>query len=289
MKKLALGTVQFGVPYGIANKAGQVSSLEARRIIEKAHCAGFGTLDTAAGYGESESVLGSIGIDNWRVVSKLPKLPENIADAQAWVRESFEESVRRLKQKKLYGYLLHSPDDLLGERGKEIFASVQDLKEAGFIEKTGYSVYSPEQLDLIWHNFPPDLVQIPFNIIDRRMQTTGWLDTMHKAGVEIHSRSAFLQGLLLMNAQSRPRKFNKWSGLWLQWHEWLREQNISPLQACLSYVMSQPEINQVVIGVEGTKQLEEIILTDKSKNILLPETFSSADADLINPSRWALL
>src|SRR3990172_7099104 len=110
--KLALGTVQFGLPYGVANLHGQVSFDEARAILNYAETAGLDMLDTAVAYGNSEQHLGEIGVTQWQVVSKLPAIPEACADVAAWVGASVEASLQRLQIRQLHGLLLHSPAQL---------------------------------------------------------------------------------------------------------------------------------------------------------------------------------
>src|SRR5262245_8105630 len=116
-RRLALGTVQFGLRYGIANEIGQVGRDQAAAILAHAHAAEVDTLDTAIGYGQSEQRLGEIGVAGWRVVSKLPSIPESCADVSRWVHESLDGSLSRLGIPKLYGLLLHRPQELLGRNG----------------------------------------------------------------------------------------------------------------------------------------------------------------------------
>ena len=113
MNRLALGTVQFGLNYGIANQQGQVSHDEAKAILDHASAHGIDTLDAAIAYGNSEQRLGEIGVQHWQVVSKLPAIPEGCSDISQWVADSVKESLQRLKIKRLYGLLLHRPQQLL--------------------------------------------------------------------------------------------------------------------------------------------------------------------------------
>lgn len=288
-KLLALGTVQFGLPYGIANQSGQVDLHEAKNILAYASDKGIITLDTAIAYGESESVLGKIGVEHWQVISKLPTLPSEDVFVNEWVNESVKHSLKRLGIPKLRGLLLHSSQQLLGPQGKELYKSMIALKEQGKIEKIGVSIYSPDELDVLWPLYQFDIVQAPFNILDRRLDTSGWLTRLHMAGVEVHTRSAFLQGLLLMKATERPDEFKRWHSLWGQWDQWLENNNLSPLQACLGFVMSHKEIDRAVFGVDSLKQLKEILANDYDFSLEMPNTLMSDDLDLINPSCWSLL
>lgn len=285
-KRLALGTVQFGLPYGIANQAGQVSRDEATAILDHAWAMGFDTLDTAIAYGESEQRLGEIGVGQWQIISKLPAIPEPCTDVTAWVRESVLGSLERLRIPKLHGLLLHRAQQLLGPQGDALYRALIALKDQGMVEKIGVSIYGPDELDALWPRFQFDMVQAPFNIIDRRLAASGWLTRLHQAGTEVHTRSVFLQGLLLMEATKRPATFNRWHPLWQQWHRWLEDQALTPLQACLNFTLSQPEIDRVVVGVDSLKQLQGILGSVEVPAVKPPAALMSEDLDLINPSRW---
>ena len=285
--RLALGTAQFGLPYGIANQSGQVSRDEAAAILDHAWAAGLDTLDTAIAYGESEQRLGEMGVVKWQVISKLPAIPESCANVSTWVQESVLGSLGRLRIPRLHGLLLHRPQQLLGPQGDTLYRALVEIKDQGKVEKIGVSIYSPDELEALWPHYQLDLVQAPFNIMDRRLATSGWLARLHQAGIEVHIRSVFLQGLLLMGPQRRPTYFNRWQPLWDQWHRWLTDQALAPLQACLSFAISQPEINRVVVGVDSLKHLQEIVAASNTIGaITFPNTLENETLALIDPSEW---
>lgn len=285
--RLALGTVQFGLRYGVANQTGQVSPDNAATILSHASAAGIDTLDTAIAYGQSEQRLGEIGVGQWQVISKLPAIAESCTDVAGWVEESVMGSLERLRIPKLRGLLLHRSQQLLGSQGGELFRALVTLRDEGRVEKIGVSIYDPDELDALWSRYQLDLVQAPFNILDRRLATSGWLTRLHQTGTEVHVRSAFLQGLLLMDTGNRPAQFNRWQPLWDDWDRWLEEQALTPPQACLGFAYSQPEIDRVVVGVDSLKQLQEILVGVKGPAVEPPTALISGDLDLINPSRWS--
>jgi len=286
--KLALGTVQFGLDYGVANDAGQVPLAEVQGILSLASASGIDVLDTAIAYGTSEEVLGKVGIDRFRVVTKLPSLPSADEDDIArWVRDQVEASLARLGQKHIYGLLLHRPHDLLGTDSELLIEALIDLKEIGIVQKIGISIYSPDELDSICKKVQIDLVQAPLNVIDRRMETSGWLDRLKDDGVEVHTRSVFLQGLLLMERSKIPQKFSRWSSLWNEWQENLQESGVTSLAACLAYPLSLEQVDRVIVGVDTAEQLAEIIQAANQTEADLDTSFmASMDTDLINPSNW---
>lgn len=287
-QKLALGTVQFGLDYGIANKSGQLNINEIKNVLECAKTNKLDTLDTAIGYGDSEERLGHVGVSKWDVVTKLPTLPESTKDIKAWVRETVEQSLFRLQIEQLKGLLLHRPDDLLHKQGDVLYRALEELKEDGLVQKIGASIYVPEELEPLYSRYNLDIIQAPFNILDRRLKESGWLTRLSNQGTEIHVRSVFLQGLLLISSTNRPNKFNRWKPLWDIWDAWLREANISPLQACLNYVLSELEIDRVVIGIDGLEQLKEILHSTNTNIPDIPQDLRCDDIDLINPARWDL-
>ena len=153
--------------------------------------------------------------------------------------------------------------------------------------KIGVSIYAEDELTDICSRYAIDIIQAPFNIFDRRIASSGWLERLSRQGVEVHTRSAFLQGLLLMPSNIRPTKFQRWQNLWTRWDAWLLENNISPLAACVCFALSQTGIDRVVIGVDSPEQLQEILAAANGKMPEIPANLFSNDLNLINPSRWA--
>jgi aryl-alcohol dehydrogenase-like predicted oxidoreductase len=287
--KLAIGTAQFGMRYGISNLSGKVSQEGGKAILKYAASAGVDTIDTAMAYGDSEQVLGNIGVEGFNVVTKLPEIPEHIADVEGWVIKTVKDSVSRLGVESLYGLLLHRPYQLFEPKGVKILSALRLLKELGIVKNLGVSVSAPSEFDALFDIYDFDVVQCPFNLVDRRLSNSGWLRKLNTAGVEIHTRSSFLQGLLLMPRHSIPIKFKAWNILWDDWDMWLRANKMSPIDACLSYVLSFSEIDRVVVGVEIKSQLEEIIAAASGTSINSYPDISSNDTDLINPTNWNIL
>ena len=287
--KLALGTVQFGLPYGIANQNGQVSRKDVKGIIELAALSAIDTLDTAIDYGESEACLGQVGVHTFKVITKLPALPNNVADVRLWVREQMQASMQRLNVTSIYGLLLHRPQQLLGSKGTELARAIEQLKAEGLVIKTGVSIYSPSELDSVLNVCHIDLVQAPFNLIDQRLKSSGWMQKLHDAGIEVHVRSVFLQGLLLMPATAIPEKFKFWLPLLNTWHSWLYENKTTAVQACIEFVQAQPQINKIVVGVESVHQLKQLIQATKEQSNTVWPDINCSDERLINPSNWNTL
>jgi aryl-alcohol dehydrogenase-like predicted oxidoreductase len=286
--RLALGTVQFGLRYGVANESGQIASAAIAAILQLAATAGLDTLDTGISYGESEANLGSVGVNGWRVITKLPSLHCDTADVDEWVETQIRGSLLRLRVEQLEAVLVHRAEDLLTERGAEYLRSLQRIKRDGLTRAVGVSVYSPNELERLCTRWCPDLVQAPYNVLDRRLLSSGWLERLRRHGVRVHVRSAFMQGLLLMSDRHRPKWFTPWNPLLNRWLAWCREHEMQPLRAALGFALAQDGIERVVVGVDSVQQLDEILRNASTAAPVLPDDLCSQDLELIEPRRWKL-
>lgn len=286
VSKLALGTVQFGLPYGIANRTGQVTADEATAVLATAVGVGIDTLDTAIAYGESESVLGRLHANRFRIITKLPAVPENVPDVGEWIRAQVDGSINRLRVGTLEGLLLHRPEQLLGRRGDEIYRELVSLREEGRVNRIGVSIYDPAQLEEL-SEFSVDLVQAPLNVFDQRMLHSGWLDRLQKSGTGFHARSAFLQGLLLMPRDRRPARFSVWARVWSIWDEWLLANRLTALQACLRFSARLVSVERVVVGVDSNSQLQSILAAMDGPVPDLPAALAEIEPFLLNPANWS--
>ncbi len=286
IQKIALGSVQFGLDYGISNITGQVKYNEVVEILQLANKSGMDTIDTAITYGDSEKVLGEIGIHDWKIISKLSALPEDKNDINAWVNAQVSGSLQRLGINQLYGLMLHRPDQLFESRGKELYRALITQQEHSEVNKIGVSIYSPDELERLFDEMHFDIVQAPFSILDQRLIDSGWARRLKQQGVELHVRSIFLQGLLLMPASLRPVKFGRWQNVWQEWDRWLDESSLTPLEACLRYITTIKEIDKVVIGVDSLEQLRQILAISSTPLTSLPNWPNDIDVSLLNPARW---
>ena len=286
-KQLALGTAQFGLDYGVTNKSGQVSLREAGDIVDEARARGIDTIDTARAYGSSEQSLGTIGVSDFQVITKLPGIPENCRDVKGWIVSEIEDSIDKLGVPSLYGLLLHAPADLLSEHGQLLAATLQALQQQGLTGKIGVSVYSESELAACAGVMPLELVQVPLNIIDARVDHE-LLSELSSSGTEIHARSVFLQGLLLADPEEIDSKFEPWNSLFTAFSTWCAEQDVSPLQACITYVAHLDYVSKVVVGVETASQLRGI-LEGGAELSPLPGQLQCRDERLLNPVNWGSL
>jgi len=282
--KLALGTVQFGLDYGVTNNSGQVAIDEVRNILTFANNNNIDTLDTASGYGNSEKILGNIGINGFKIVTKTAPLKLGIDN----VLQSFHMSLKDLKIKSVDGLLVHNIDDIKDKKFDALYKEIDKLKQDQLISKIGFSTYTPDQVDFLLDNFDFDLIQVPFNLLDKRLIDGGQLKALKNKKIEIHARSIFLQGLLLMSAAQRPKYFNNWNNLFKKWDLWLKTNNISGLEAALNFALSENLIDKIVIGIDSKIQLKEVFSASTSQILNIPKFLNSTDEMLINPSLWEI-
>jgi len=289
--KLALGTVQFGIDYGVNSLSGQVQPNEVSNILNYAFEIGINTLDTAPSYGDCEQIIGNNNLLNFSIVTKTRNYESFLitADEAKLMRNDFEKSLIKLNKKSIYGLLIHNTDDLLKKGSDHLINQMESFKQNGLIQKIGISAYTESQIQAVIDRFEIDLIQIPFNIFDRRLTDSGILKKLQSKGIEIHVRSIFLQGLLLMMPSKLPRKFNKWAYLWDIWQEWLVENNITALEATIRHAISIPEISKVIVGVDSKSQLEQIFQASNGVISQIPEELFTDDPKILNPSNWTKL
>ena len=161
-----------------------------------------------------------------------------------------------------------------------------NLKENEIVKKIGVSIYSYLTLDKVLNKYKFDVVQLPFNIFDRRLLTNKYFQKIKNKEIEIHIRSIFLQGLLLRDYKKIPKYFKKWKRIFLSWEKWCEKKNISKLQSCLNFVSSYKKIDKVIIGVADEKELIQILKCIKKVSKNYPKKIFSNDIKLIDPRKW---
>lgn len=282
--QLALGTVQFGLAYGIAGSGQAVPEAQVRRILAVAWDRGLRTLDTAAAYGDIEPRLAELcGRLAFQVVSKVPAIPDAMTpdEAATWALAQAVQSRQRLGPL-LAGLMCHRADDLLGERGQAVYAALQGWAVSEGIA-LGASCYGPEALLALHEQHPLDLAQLPGNALDQRLPQ---VITAELPGVDVHLRSAFLQGLLLMPQQQGSARVPAARAALQRWHGWCQAQAVSPLVGALSLVKSFQAVSTVVIGVETVAQIEDIATAWATAAPALAPQLAVDDPSVIDPRAW---
>lgn len=296
--ELALGTVQFGLDYGISNDRGSVPADEVARILDRAAEERVHVLDTAALYGRSEEVLGAaMGADSrrFRVITKTPHFKTDaITDTSVEeLKSSLRESLRRLRRDRVEGLLIHQVDDVFKPGGRRLWETMEELRAAGLVEKIGVSVYSPEQTRALADlQIVPQLVQLPMNFLDQRFLDAGELARMKAEGTEIHVRSAFLQGLLFMDPATLGPHFENVRGLLATIRAELLRRGISLQEAAIAWMDGLGSIDALVLGVSRLSEWNELLAAASGRaenRHKLGEAWrewSWSDTAIVNPARW---
>lgn len=290
INKLGLGTVQWGLPYGLANKNGIVAPETVAAILAASRHQGIKVLDTASLYGHAETALGANPLETFHVISKTPRFAtSNITEEHAnQLIQVFQQSLRRLSCPEIYGLLIHHAPDLLVPGGEKLVSAMMELKGKGVVEKLGVSVYDGEQLDAVLKVFKPDIVQLPVSVFDQRMLSNGQLERLHKEGVEIHARSVFLQGLLLMPLDKIPAYFDPIRPLLVRWHANAKAQGMTLVQAALSFVRDLPYVGTVLVGVEDMGQFQTCLEDFSIEASFDASNLACNDPMFVNPALWKI-
>lgn len=283
MNKIVLGTVQFGVNYGINNTSGQVSLDEVCKILRIAKEKGIKTLDTSSAYGNSEIVLGKAlkeSSTQFNIVSKYPRSEES-------VRSTLEKSIGNLGVESLYGYLVHHFEFF--QEKPEIFNEMTALKNEGKIKKVGFSLYNVNQLQYLFDkDVKFDILQFPYNIFDKQFEP--YMPKLVVKGVEIHTRSAFLQGLFFKDTNTLPEKLKPLKGYLDELHVYCDNKGLTVEQLALGYVIANPNVKGALIGVDNHEQLEANLKVASVKlsqeDIDYISNIDIKEKVLLNPVNW---
>ncbi len=282
--ELALGTVQWGMAYGIAGRQSVVPDKEVRCILEVASRRGVSLLDTAAAYGDIEQRLGHLmnGLP-FRVVSKIPPLPccDSDQDAAIWAVAKAQKSHDRLGSR-LCGMLCHRAEDLSGPRGRLVWRELSAWARSENV-RLGASVYDPSMALDLASDVGIEFTQLPGNVFDQRVALKMPV-TPDK--LKVHLRSVFLQGLLLMDADLASTRLPVAANALKLWRAWCIERDMSPLVAALSVVKSFAAVSIVVVGVDSQAQFIQIAdAWSVAEPIHAPELAQHASI-IIDPRLW---
>jgi aryl-alcohol dehydrogenase-like predicted oxidoreductase len=286
MTKIALGTVQFGMDYGINNKRGKIPEAEVFEILEEAARSGIDTLDTSYGYGDAEMVLGCFTAKagkKFNIVSRVPSC------GYGKITEALNDSLKRLHVSSIYGFLVRDLEDYRKE--PKIWYELTTLKKIGKIKKVGFTLYLPSDLDLILKNgIKPDIIQVPYSVFDQRFAP--YFADLKKMGTEIHVRSVFLQGLVFKTADELSPYFEAMKEKLVRLHKLADGAGISVACLCLNFALLNEFVDKVLVGVDKLEDLKEIMDSATSNDKVKPLTSELAglreeNEELLLPYKWA--
>ncbi len=265
--KIILGTVQFGLDYGINNKLGKPSYEIIKEILDFAHKKKINFLDTAEAYGNSHENIGRYHMQNtnsFKIISKFSPLRKDLPNN---ISERIKFNLNTLKVESLYGYMFHSHKDF-----KTYFTLFKKelllMKKEGYIKKIGVSLHSNLEIEDVLECDHIDLIQLPFNLLDNNNQRKKIILKAKKKGIEIHTRSVFLQGLFFKNVESLKGDLKHLKSYLIELNNFTSE-SIKINDIAIKYAVNQPFIDSVLIGVDNCNQLK---INLKSANKLIPKT-----------------
>ena len=285
--KIALGTAQFGMDYGISNPRGKISRDEVFDILDNAANAGIDMLDTAQAYGESEEVIGSYlrsSNNRLRIITKLsPCAPGDVG-------RIFESSLKKLNCDSVEGCLIHNFSSYADN--KDVWKKVEDIRRQGKAKKIGFSLYYPYELENIFKDgLNIDMVQIPLSIFDQRF--CGYLPQLKKRNIEIHARSVFLQGLVFKSPHGLDAFFNSIKSRLEDLNDMATVKSVPLFALCINFIAQNKFIDKVVVGIDGKSHLEQMLKASKygAKVAELTQRLNALridDENMILPFRWEL-
>ncbi len=290
--KLGLGTAQFGMRYGVGNSQGKTPLQEVKNIIIHASDVGVEYIDTAYLYGNSEKVLGQClpAEHHFKIVTKTPAL--NSLPSQEHIREAyldkFNQSLQDLKQDAVYALLVHDAEDLLSEKGDHLYGALQKIKAVGGCYKIGVSAYDRNRLDEVLDRYELDMVQLPLNVFDQRVLADNYLGALKSRNIEVHVRSVFLQGLLLMPINKWPECFAPIRAHAKRYQDFAAESTLSLIEAALGFAAGVAQVDQVICGVNTLAQWQQLCESWQVLNPALFSQFALDDVDYLDPRRWQL-
>ncbi len=284
--KLILGTVQMGVAYGINNHSGKISMQHSIELLDYAFDHGIELLDSAEAYGNAHEVIGVFHKKHpekqFKVITKLPH--QSNMDIRAKVDDYIEE----LKVDQLHALLFHSFATYRDH--SEHYDVLNTLKLEGKTKFIGVSVYTNEELETVMMNDDIDIIQLPFNLFDNVNLRGDILKKAKAKGKMIHTRSAVLQGLFFKDPNDDMRIVQKLKNELLQISNISKRHHISISQLALSYCLSQPTIDNVLIGVDSIEQLKDnLSAVNYNLDSMVIDDINNIhvqNLDLLNPSLW---
>ena len=301
LSKLTLGTVQLGSAYGIANRSGKPDEDQSFRLLNRAIQGGITCFDTAGAYGDSESVLGRFFSQREKplFISKTKITADARTKEIEIEREMYNNvqmSLGRLQIEKIPIMMLHNPD-ILQIHGKTVTSCFDKLIKEGLVDKAGVSFGAniDEQFEQVWPLVKEDLyevVQIPFNLLDDRLDRSGGLQRLKASEKIVFARSIFLQGLIFLSPGSLPQHFSAASKSIYRLQRLAEGEGLSLAQLAVSYVRDRAEVDSVVIGAETEEQvisnlklIEGPSLTDCAR-AQVTEAIGALPEHILNPALW---
>lgn len=287
IKKIIIGTANFNLKYGINDfkfKKKELKFVLFKNLLKKK----IDYFDTSFNYNLTNNFLKNFKFENSKIITKF-SLPKTKIDTYL---KNFEKKI--IEQRIIYkissfeAILFHNVLDLKSMYSEKILKILFELKKKGIVKKIGVSIYSPDDLKVVFSKFNPDIVQAPINIFDQRLLKSKWLKVIKKNKILIQARSIFLQGSLVKDL-SRSNRINmniKMINKIKKFHNWCNKKKISRVEACVIFIKNINFIDHIVVGIDSNKDLNEILKALNKRRKINVEQFSTLNQNLIDPRKW---
>ena len=286
MSQLVLGTVQFGLDYGITNTAGEISDDAVVEMIQFAQSNGIHIFDTAADYGNSQQRLGLLApVDS--SPDYVTKFSFPADGSEPTTANIFQNSMDLLQVERLYGVLFHKFSDLSDPRFESTLTILRSARDRGLVSRIGVSIYNLDELKLALSVFPDlNLLQLPANILDLNLLESDEVLRLKENGVEVHVRSVFLQGLLLADPHKLASFFEPLKPALIQLHKIASNSGKSVLELVLSKIRRHYSVDAVIVGATSALELEEITRGWNSGSDFEDFELPSVSQEILDPRKW---
>lgn len=283
LSKISIGTANFGIKYGINKK--KISSKEIKKIFLILKKKKINYLDTAINYKNADIELGKYDLNDFLISSKIPKISNKRKNTYSYLINLVKNHIKKIGVSKLDTLYLHDISIIKNKNFKEILRGMSFMKKIGIIKKIGISIYDPSEIIKIYKFIKYDAIQAPFNILDQNIISKKYINFLKKKKIILEVRSIFLQGLLL-SKKKFLKKFPTKKKLYIEFEKFIKKNNSSKIRFLTNYVLNLKDFNKVVIGINSSKELKEILNVISVKRTLKITNFVSKDKNLIYPYLW---
>ena len=280
--KLVLGTANLSKIYSLRQKR----IINKKYVIKQIYLSirkGINFFDTAPSYGNSEKYLGEVN-KKIKIITKISIIKKD--KIKESMNDSVNLSLKNLNRKYLDYLIIHDIEFFKKNNPKKIYKHLTNLKKKNLCKKIGFSVYTPSDIEFICKFGIPDVLQIPLSIFNRSFEKLRILKILKKKGVEIHARSIFMKGFLLMDNSELPNYLKKYKKLHLNFQNWCNRHQVSQLEACINYIRNNTYVSKIIIGIDNVEELKEIIKFFNKNKKIFPKKIHSNDNNLIDIRKW---
>jgi aryl-alcohol dehydrogenase-like predicted oxidoreductase len=285
IEKLALGTVQFGLDYGINNSKGKPPEVKTFTILDEARRQGIERLDTADVYGNAIDVIGRYhkNHDKFKILNKF-----SFPDSNREIEDKVNSTLKKLRINAFDVYSYHSFKDF--DNNSKTIEVLKKLKQEKLINKIGISIYDNQEFKTAINSEAIDVIQIPYNILDNNSIKGNLITKAKQNGKEIHARSIFLQGLFFVDEIDIIPRLKPLAPYLKKIKDYCGRENMLISELALMYVISNPNIDVVLMGVDSVEQLRinlDCINFKHVKSIMeFVKTLDVKETKLLNPVNW---